>query len=119
VSGLVYTGIGERAATVYGGDLRGLGGGAGAQALRRQRLRPDGTIVPRNSFTQPPRRRVDVRLQQRIPLPGRAALDGIAEVFNVFNSPNWTINTDESSRQYLQRIAGLNRTVQFGFRFTF
>jgi hypothetical protein len=118
LSGLFYTGIGERAATVYGGDLRGLGGGAGAQALRRQRLRPDGTIVPRNSFTQPPRRRVDLRAQQRIPI-GRVAIDGIAEVFNVFNSPNWTINTDESSRQYMQNVAGANRTVQFGFRLTF
>ncbi len=119
LSGLYYTGIGERSATVYGGDLRGLGGGAGAQALRRQRLRPDGTIVPRNSFTQPPRRRADVRVQQRIPLPGRAAIDAIAEVFNVFNSPNWTIATDESSRQFGQRIAGQNRTAQFGFRLTF
>jgi hypothetical protein len=119
VSGLFYTGIGERAATVYGGDLRGLGGGAGGQALRRQRLRPDGTIVPRNDFTQPARRRVDLRLQQRIPLGGRASIDGIAEMFNVFNSPNWTISTDESSRQYLQRIAGQNRTAQFGFRLTF
>jgi hypothetical protein len=119
VSGLFYTGVGERAATVYGGDLRGLGGGAGGQALRRQRLRPDGTIVPRNDFTQPARRRVDLRLQQRIPLGGRASIDGIAEVFNVFNSPNWTIATDESSRQYGQRIAGQNRTAQFGFRLTF
>ena len=56
---------------------------------------------------------------QRIPLPGRASVDGIAEVFNAFNSPNWTITTDESSRQYLQRTSGLNRTAQFGFRFTF
>jgi hypothetical protein len=119
VSGLFYTGIGERAATVYGGDLRGLGGGAGGQALRRQRLRPDGTIVPRNDFTQPPRRRVDLRVQQRVPLGGRVAIDGIAEVFNVFNSPSWTISTDESSRQYGQRIAGQNRTAQFGFRLTF
>jgi hypothetical protein len=118
LSGLYYTGIGERTATVYGGDLRGLGGGAGGQALRRQRLRPDGTIVPRNDYTQPPRRRVDLRMQQRIPL-GRMAIDGIAEVFNVFNSPNWTINTDESSRQYLQRVSGQNRTAQFGFRLTF
>ena len=119
ISGLYYTGIGERSATVYGGDLRGLGGGAGGQALRRQRLRPDGSIVPRNSLTQPVRRRVDLRFQQRIPIFRRAAIDGIAEVFNVFNSPNWTVSTDESSRQYLQRIAGQNRTAQFGFRFTF
>jgi hypothetical protein len=118
LSSLIYTGIGERAATVYGGDLRGLGGGAGAQALRRQRLRPDGTIVPRNSFTQPARRRVDLRAQQRIPI-GRVAIDGIAEVFNVFNSPNWTTSTDESSRQFGTHIAGQNRTAQFGFRLTF
>ena len=102
-----------------GGDLRGLGGGAGGQALRLQSLRHDGTIVTRNSVTQPPRRRVDLRLQQRVSLPGRATIDGIAEVFNVFNSPNWTIATDESSRQFGQRIAGQNRTAQFGFRLTF
>jgi hypothetical protein len=119
VSGLYYLGIGERAATVYGGDLRVTGAGVGAQALRRQRLRPDGTIIPRNSFTQPARKRMDVRLQQRISLPRRGSVDLIAEAFNVFNSPNWTITTDQSSRQYLQRTSGTNRTAQFGFRFTF
>ena len=118
VSGLYFLGIGERAATVYGGDLRITGAGVGVQALRRQRLRPDGTIVPRNSFTQPPRRRLDVRLQQRIPL-GRIAIEGIAEVFNVFNSENLAITTDESSRQFGQATAGQNRTAQFGFRLTF
>ena len=119
MSGLYYLGVGERSATVYAGDLRVTGAGGGGQALRRQRLRPDGTIIPRNSFTQPARKRMDLRLQQRIPLPGRASIDGIAEVFNVFNSPNWTLTTDESSRQYLQRTSGQNRTAQFGFRFTF
>ena len=100
VSGLYYLGVGERAQHVYGGDLRGIGGGAGAQALRRQRLRPDGTIIERNSFTQPRRQRVDMRVQQRIPLGGRLSIDGIAEVFNVFNSPNWTLNSDQANRQY-------------------
>jgi hypothetical protein len=104
---------------VYGGYLRVTGAGVGAQALRRQRLRPDGTIIPRNSFTQPARKRMDVRLQQRISLPRRGSVDLIAEAFNVFNSPNWTITTDQSSRQYLQRTSGTNRTAQFGFRFTF
>ena len=55
LSGLYYTGIGERAATVYGGDLRGLGGGAGGQALRRQRLRP---MAPSARTTTPSRRGV-------------------------------------------------------------
>jgi hypothetical protein len=118
VSSLYYVGIGERAATVYAGDLRVTGAGVGAQALRRQRLRPDGTIIPRNDFTQPPRRRLDLRVQQRIPI-GRFALEGIAEVFNVFNEENLTITTDESSRQYLQATSGQNRTAQIGFRLTF
>jgi hypothetical protein len=113
VSGIYLLMVGERSATDYGGDLRGSGGAGEA------RLRPDGTIVPRNSFTQPPRRRFDLRLQQRIPLGGRIALDGIAEVFNVFNSPNWVIATQESNPQFGQRIAGQNRTAQLGFRLTF
>jgi hypothetical protein len=113
VSGLYFFGSGERQETLYGGDLRDT-----ASGTYSGRLRPDGTIVPRNDYTQPVRRRVDLRIQQRIPL-GRLAIDGIAEMFNVFNSPNWTINTDESSRQYLQRIAGQNRTAQLGFRLTF
>jgi len=119
VSGLYYLGVGERAQHVYGGDLRGIGGGGGNQALRRQRLRPDGTIIPRNSFTQPRRQRVDLRVQQRIPLGGRFAIDGIAEVFNVFNSPNWTLDSNQASRQYNQRVLGENRTAQLGFRLTF
>lgn len=75
--------------------------------------------MPRNSFTQPTRRRVDFRVQQRIPLPGRAAIDGIADVFNVFNSENWTVDTVESSAQFGRNIVGENRTAQVGFRLTF
>jgi hypothetical protein len=112
-SGLVYLGVGERAATTYGGDVRGFG------ATGSARLRPDGSIVPRNGATQPSRTRVDLRVQQRIPLPGRASIDGIAELFNVFNSPNWVIDTQESSAQFGRRISGENRTAQFGFRLTF
>jgi hypothetical protein len=113
VSGIYLLMVGERASTDYGGDVRGSGGAGEA------RLRPDGTIVARNSFTQPARRRFDLRLQQRLPLVGSLALDGIAEVFNVFNSPNWVIATQESSPQFGQRISGQNRTAQLGFRLTF
>ena len=111
VSGLFYLGAGERDATAYGGDERDFGGGSG-------RLRPDGTIVARNAFTQPARKRVDLRVQQRIPL-GRVAIDVMAEAFNLFNSPNWTIETEESSRQFGERTSGENRTMQLGFRLTF
>jgi len=113
VSGLFYLAVGERSATSFGGDARQFG------ATGSARFRTDGTIVPRNSFTQPARKRLDLRAQQRIPLPGGVAIDGIAEVFNLFNSANWTIETVESNRQFGLPVAGENRTAQFGFRLTF
>jgi hypothetical protein len=119
VSGIYYLGIGQRAQTIYGGDRRGISGVGGGETLARQRLRPDGTIVPRNSFTQPARKRFDLRLQQRISLGSRVALDGIAEIFNLFNSPNWTIETQESARQFGQAVLGEYRRAQLGFRLTF
>ena len=115
LSGIHYASAGDRSATSYGADLRNLGAGS----VERQRLRPDGTIVPRNAFTQPARNRTNVRVQQRIPLPNRVSIDVMAEAFNVFNRPNWTITTQEQSPQYLKRTAGENRTMQFGFRMTF
>ena len=81
VSGIHYTSAGDRSATSYGGDLRVLGAGS----VERQRLRPDGTIVPRNDFTQPARNRTNVRVQQRVALPNRVSIDVMAEAFNVFN----------------------------------
>ncbi len=115
LSGIHYTSAGDRSATSYGGDLRVLGAGS----VERQRLRPDGSIVPRNAFTQPGRNRTNVRIQQRIPLRNRVSIDVLAETFNVFNRPNWTITTQENNAQYLKRTSGENRTAQFGFRVTF
>jgi hypothetical protein len=84
-----------------------------------QRLRPDGTIVARNSLFDPANNRTDLRFQQRVPLPGRMSIDGIAEIFNVFNRPNYEIQTAESAADYLQNTAGQFRSMQFGFRFSF
>ena len=68
----------------------------------------------------PAQNRTDLRVQQRIPLGGRFAIDGIAEVFNMFNRPNYGIGTVESiPSQYLQPISAQTRTAQFGFRLTF
>jgi hypothetical protein len=84
------------------------------------RLRPDGTIVPRNSIISPPQNVTSLRAQQRIPLPGRLSIDAIAEVFNIFDRPNWTIGTEESQRaQYLQHTNAQYRSAQVGFRLTF
>ena len=113
VSGLHYFGGGIRSATTYGGDQRGLGAGGSA------RLRPDGTIVPRNDYIQPAQNKTDVRLQQRLPLGNRASIDLIGEAFNVFNRPNWGITTQESSANYLQRTSAQYRAVQLGFRVNF
>jgi hypothetical protein len=115
VSGTHYTALGERAETIYGGDLRNLG----SSSTFIQRLRPDGTIVARNSFTQPARNRTNLRVQQRVTLPRQASLDLIAEAFNVFNSPNWTISTQENNALYGKRTAGQFRTMQLGFRVLF
>jgi hypothetical protein len=113
VSGLVYHGSGIRSSTNYGGDLRNTG------AAFSGRLRPNGTIVPKNSFIQPNENRMDLRLQQRVPLGGRAGIDVIAEVFNVFNANNFTLVTEEGRADYNQPESGQYRTMQFGFRVTF
>jgi hypothetical protein len=113
VSALHYLGAGIRSATSYGGDVRLTGGTFSA------RFRPDGTIVPRNAYIQPAQNRTDIRVQQRIRLQKRVSIDGIAEVFNVFNRTNYTIDTVESNLTYLTAITGQNRTAQVGFRLTF
>jgi hypothetical protein len=114
VSGFHYLGAGIRESSNYGGDLRNTG------ATFSGRLRPNGTIVPQNAIISPPQNYTSLRVQQRIPLGGRLAVDGIAEVFNVFNRPNWTIGTQESTpSQYLQPTNAQYRTAQVGFRLTF
>jgi hypothetical protein len=113
VSGLHYFGAGNRLATSYGGDLRSFGGGSA-------RLRPDGSIVPRNAILGPKENRTSLSLRQRVPLPGRMSIDGIAEVFNLFNQTNYTLGLQESQpANFLRPTAGEYRTMQFGFRFTF
>jgi len=118
-SGMYFYGSGERLATSCGGDRRGWGrGGTG-------RLCADGSIVERNSFVRDAVHRVDMRLQQRIPLGNGMELDGIFEMFNVFNHDNYgSYTTDQSSPRYglpnsSTNVAFAPRTIQLGFRMTF
>jgi hypothetical protein len=119
VSGLYFFGSGERESTSYGGDERDFGGD------HSSRLRPDGTIVPRNSFVGEPIHRIDLRLQQRIPLGGSVSIDGIFEVFNLFDRSNYgSWETEESSGSFGEpqqstNLAYAPRTLQMGFRVTF
>ena len=119
LSGLYFYGSGYRFTTSYGGDARNLGNTFAA------RLRPDGTIVPKTNLVGDPIHRVDMRIQKKVQLGGRAAIDGILEVFNVFNHANYgSYTTQESNSQYGKpafnsNVAYQPRILQLGFRFAF
>jgi hypothetical protein len=122
VSGVYFYGSGERMPLIYGDDLRGLGEGFESFTPR---LRPDGTLVPRNGFVGEPVHRVDMRFQERIPLGGHRSIDGMLELFNIFNRANYgSYVTDEASSQFGQpeynaNLAYAPRTLQLGFRLMF
>ena len=81
--------------------------------------------IPRNNFVGKPIHRVDVRGQRRFSLGGRTGIDGIVEVFNLFNHANYgSYALTEVSRNYGQPsqnrgVAYAPRTLQLGFRFAF
>ena len=77
-------------------------------------------MIPRNSFIAPAQNRTDVRLQQKINIGGRRSFDLIADVFNVFNRPNWTVGENEATvAQFGQHTNGTFRQMQVGFRLTY
>ena len=118
VSGLYFFGSGEHFNNTYGGDLRNTGGWSSG------RLRPDGTVVPRNSFVGRPVHRVDTRVSRRFRVAGVTA-DGILEVFNLFNHANYgSYVLQESNRNYgnpqpNNSLAYQPRMLQLGFRVAF
>ena len=117
-SGIYFYGSGLRYLTNWGVDLRQVG------ASGENRLRPDGTIVPRNNFVGEPIHRFDVRFQKRVRL-GRVTADGIVEVFNVLNHANYgSYTTSEVSPAYATPNVSLQqpfqpRMAQFAFRINF
>jgi hypothetical protein len=119
VSGLYFYGSGEREGNSCGGDRRGWGRGGTA------RLCADGSILERNSFVRDQIHRVDMRFQQSIPLGGAAKVDGIFEVFNLFDRANYgSYVIDASSPRYglpnsSTNLAFAPRALQLGFRVTF
>ncbi|HVG55441.1 MAG TPA: TonB-dependent receptor [Vicinamibacterales bacterium] len=96
-----------------------------AQGSTGGRVRANGTLVARNSFDIPSIHRVDMRVQRQFRLGGKAAIDGIVEVFNLFNHANYaSFTTNETSSRYGQPTDSTNisfqpRMVQFGFRASF
>ena len=81
--------------------------------------------MPRNALVGSPIHRVDMRVQRTFPLVGRMKVDGIFEVFNLFNHVNYgAYVTTGSARNYGAPVQNTNvayqpRVVQLGFRFAF
>jgi carboxypeptidase family protein/TonB-dependent receptor-like protein len=126
VSGIYFYGSGLRTQAFCGCDARGFGGAAGYDRLRQDDpLGPDGSIIPREGFVGQPIHRVDVRLQQRVPIGGGRSIGGFVEVFNVFNRKNYGLyDTTETDDTYGQPISSQSltyapRTLQLGFRMAF
>jgi hypothetical protein len=117
VSGLFIWGDSGYATPTSGVDALQTGGSAG-------RVRANGTVIARNSFDLPTYHRTDLRVQKRFGL-GRAKVEGIVEVFNVFNHANFqTYVLNESNSRYGQPEPSVNmafqpRMLQLGFRTTF
>jgi hypothetical protein len=118
-SGVYFYSSGQRFSTSVGVDRRDLG------TTGQNRLRADGTIMPRNNLVGLPIHRVDLRFQRRFRLLGKQTIDGIFEAFNVFNHRNYgSYVTNESNARYGQpnvntNIAYQPRVLQLGFRFAF
>jgi hypothetical protein len=122
LSTIYLFGSGLRYATFYGGDLRlqGTQPDLAAVPTGQGRLRPDGTIVPRNSFVGDPVHKVDLRVQRTFQLAGRVHVDGIFEAFNVFNHKNYgSYTTQENTGRYGRPNTSFPRVLQLGFRFAF
>ncbi len=121
LSGIYFYGSGETFAVTSGaGVSTTLIGAAGTD-----RLRTDGTIVPRNAFVGLPVKRVDMRISRHFRIGDRMGADGTLELFNALNRANYGgYVTNESSPQYKQPASNTNlsytpRSLQLGFRVTF
>ena len=120
LSGLYFFGSGQRFLTDYGGDTLGTGTTVGST-----RVRPNFTVTPVAGLVGDVIHRVDLRLQKRFRLAGRSSVDGLVEVFNLFNHANYgSYTTAESNRQYglptfNPNVAYQPRMLQVGFRLSF
>ena len=121
LSGIYFYGSGERTGLTSGTSVSTtLIGAAGSD-----RLRTDGTLVARNGNVGLPIKRLDMRLQRHFKIGAHATVDGIFEMFNVFNRSNYGgYVTNESSLQFKQPTSSTNlsyapRSLQLGFRVAF
>jgi hypothetical protein len=127
VSGLYIYGDNGLATPITGQDALQTGTMvvAGNMVSGTTRVRANGSLIERNSFDLSSLSRLDMRLQRRFAFGRRVSLDGIVEVFNVFNRANYgSWVTNESNARFGQptdnnNIAYKPRLLQFGFRAAF
>ena len=121
LSGLYFYGSGQRYDSYNVSDLRDTGGFFVGWPASAQRLEADGTIKDHAAITGNKINRVDVRLMRRFNL-GRATVDGIVEVFNLFNYENYgkyqgcTCSPAYANPTYNPDVAYWPRIVQLAFR---
>jgi hypothetical protein len=121
LSGLYIAGDNGSGTATSGIDSRFLG------TTANNRLRANGTLIPRNGFNYPNLHRVDMRIQRRFALGTRVRLDGIVEVFNMFNRANYDptlfvlneSNARNGQPNSSNTLAYSPRMMQFGFRTQF
>jgi hypothetical protein len=91
LSSIVTVASGRPYNILAGADLNGDGNG-GAFPPDRARTNPadQASSVGRNSDTLPNQATVDLRVSRRFHLGDRASVDGLFEVFNLFNRTNYT-----------------------------
>jgi hypothetical protein len=91
LSSILTVGSGRPYNILAGADLDGNGDGGGFPA-DRPRLVPSeqASSIARNSGTLPWPVTVDVRVSRRFRITDRSSIDGIFEVFNLFNRTNFT-----------------------------
>jgi hypothetical protein len=127
LSGLYF--FGDNGWATAGSGVDALLTGANANTSR---VRANGTIIPRNNINYSPLHRVDMRIQRRFRFGGRVGVDGIFEVFNLFNHENFgSFVTNEAtvassggnlhlgSPNFNNALAYQPRMLQLGFRTTF
>ena len=143
LSGIYFFGSGSRYSTTWGSDLRNTGGAsyqiltpAGTTAaslgavcgctVKGQALADGSFLLDRTQFVGKPLHRVDMKIQKRVSLGGRRNLDGMIEVFNVFNHKNYGSYTTTFSSganygkpSFNPATAFQPRVLQLGVHFSF
>jgi Carboxypeptidase regulatory-like domain/TonB dependent receptor-like, beta-barrel len=91
VSSIITVASGRPYNILAGTDLNGDGdGGAFPPDRARQDPTTQASSVERNSGTMPSGASVDVRVSREFPIGSRAKIEGLFEVFNLFNRTNYT-----------------------------